>query len=582
MKKTIFTLGSIFFFRSGYAQDLDPTIFAETIISPQFFITVIAGVILALGFQFILTALSVAAGISAIGDVKENYVSSKNHSGGKKHFNESEDRDGNEDEMPMRKVVTTSFGIWSTLTLAISLFGATALALNLSLIANPLIGATLALVIWATFFILLFYLETKVVNTMIGGLINAATSGLRSSASAVKDMFTPSDATKIEHMADHTIEKVRKEFQNNFDSDMLNNSIDEFFAKFDKKVPNYEKVKNDISQIVEESVDKVNDNNTKNSGNGSSPGKWMAVQSVLNNAISESSDDKSQEGQDKTQQLKRLSAELKEAYGEGNTKKEKAQKVISKLTPADEEQVGNYINKIKEFLAKDGSSDMDAKQMGDRVKEIIKNPKVETSKIGQKLKELDRSTIIALISENSSLEQNQLEQYADKIEKAFSSLQDSFTTGNSGNISEELKNQVEGLLNKLSGNNSGSNFNFAQLSSILQSKMDNQKDNLDDIKNRLLHTNKEDVIALVTNNSKIDREDIDNVVNSFEEAKSNVLKKIEEIEDTARGKLKLLERKAVIQAEHARETAAAAAWWLVVSAVFSACAALGGSMLTIF
>ena len=44
----------------------------------------------------------------------------------------------------------------------------------------------------------------------------------------------------------------------------------------------------------------------------------------------------------------------------------------------------------------------------------------------------------------------------------------------------------------------------------------------------------------------------------------------------------MVERKAVIQAEHARETAASAAWWLVVSAVFSACAAIGGSLLTLF
>lgn len=36
--------------------------------------TIIAGVILALAFQVILTAISVAAGITAIGDIKEKYV----------------------------------------------------------------------------------------------------------------------------------------------------------------------------------------------------------------------------------------------------------------------------------------------------------------------------------------------------------------------------------------------------------------------------------------------------------------------------------------------------------------------------
>lgn len=568
--------------RTMYSQELESEYLTQTILSPQFFITVIAGVILALGFQFILTALSVAAGISAIGDVKETYVKSKNHTSGKDHFNDDEkDDDESKDDTPTRTLITTGFGIWSTLTLAISLFGATALAMNLSLVASSLIGLTLALVIWATFFILLFYLETKVVNTMIGGLINAATSGLRSSASAVKDMFTPSEASKLEHMADHTIEKVRKELSHGLDSNMLSNAVDEFFTKFDKKLPNYDKVKKDIEQIVEDSVDRSN--KQSNSNSGSSPGKWMAVQSVLNNAISESSSDNSEEGKSKTEQLKRLQSELKDAYDKGNTKEEKAQKVIAKLSPADEEEVGNYINKIKEFISQDGSSSMDTKEMGQRIKEIVKNPKVEASKIGDKIGELDRETIVAFLSENTPLEKSQLEKYAGTIENVLRSVQEELSgINNSDSVIEDIKKQVENIINGLKGNNGNSNFDFSQLSTILQGKMDNQKDNLNDIKSRLSNTNKDDVIALVTNNTKIDEKDINSVVNSFEDAKNKVLQNIQNIEDTARGKLKIVERKAVIQAEHARETAAAAAWWLVVSAVFSACAAIGGSLLTIF
>ena len=106
-----------------YAQELDAVTFTDTIISPQFFITVIAGVILALGFQFILTALSVAAGISAIGDVKKTYIESKNHSTGKVHFNDEEKDDNDKnDSTPTRTLITTGFGIWSTLTVAISLY----------------------------------------------------------------------------------------------------------------------------------------------------------------------------------------------------------------------------------------------------------------------------------------------------------------------------------------------------------------------------------------------------------------------------------------------------------------------------
>lgn len=563
------------------AQEVYTEGFTDTVISPQFFITVIAGVILALGFQFILTALSVAAGITAIGDVKKSYAEGKNHTSGKHNFKDS-DPDSDEDQSGSTgTMVTTAFGIWSTLTVAISLFGATAFAMNLSLVASPLIAITLALVIWATFFILLFYLETKVVNTFVGGLINAATSGLRSSASAVKEMFSPSEASKVEHVADHTIEKVRKEFQNNFDSSMLDESIDEFFTKFDNKVPDYDKVKNDIEQLVDDSVEKSNQQNSSNSS-GSSQGKWMAVQSVINNAISESSDDDSEEGKSKTEQLKKLQKELKEAYGEGDDNQEKAEKVIAKLTPAEEEQVNTYINKIKDFLSQDGSGDMDSSQIEGRIKEIVKNPKVESKKIGQKLEELDRDTIVAFLSQNTGMDRAQVEKYADKAEKVLRRIQLELNGNDNDGFVNEIKEKAQNILNGFTGGNGSSGLDFSRLSHILQGKMDNQKDNLEDVKGRLENFDREEAVALITNNTKIDRNDIDKVASSVEDARNKVLKRVQEIEDTAKGRLKTLERKAVIQAEHARETAASAAWWLVVSAVFSACAAIGGSLLTLF
>lgn len=581
MKKLIILSSFLLSGMGSYAQEREVGYLAETIITPQFFITVIAGVLLALGFQFILTALSVAAGITAIGDVKKSYVKGKNHTPGKHDFKDSSNENENDNSGSTGTKVTTAFGIWSTLTVAISLFGATAFAMNLSLVASPLIAITLALVIWATFFILLFYLETKVVNTFVGGLINTATSGLRSSASAVKDMFSPSEATKVEHVADHTIEKIRKEFQNNVDSNMLDSAIDEFFNKFDKKVPNYDKVKKDIEQIVDDSVEKSNEQSSNNSG-GSSPGKWMAVQSVLNSAIDESSSDNSEEGKSKTAQLKKLQQELKEAYGEGDTKQEKAEKVVAKLTPAEEEEVGSYINKIKDFLSQDGSGNMDSQAMEKRIKEIVKNPKVEANKIGQKMEEVDRNTIVTLLSKNTSMDRREVEKYADKVEKVIRRVQLELSGNANDGMVHEIKQQVQSVLGGLSGGSGNSSPDFSQLSHILQGKMDNQKDNLEVVKARLENYDKEDIIALITNNTKIDRKDIDKVADSVEDARNKVLDRVQKIEDIAKGRLKMLERKAVIQAEHARETAAAAAWWLVVSAVFSACAAIGGSVLTLF
>ena len=58
-----------------------------------------------------------------------------------------------------------------------------------------------------------------------------------------------------------------------------------------------------------------------------------------------------------------------------------------------------------------------------------------------------------------------------------------------------------------------------------------------------------------------------------------MLQKIEDIELEANRRIENVKRKAVIQAENTRKNAAAAAWWLVISAFVSAGAAIGGSLL---
>lgn len=85
------------------------------------------------------------------------------------------------------------------------------------------------------FFILLFYLESKVANSLVGGLINTATSGLRASGEAVKGIFTSSREAQMKHVAEDTVDKIRKDFSASFDPHVINDSIDEFLPDLIKQ-----------------------------------------------------------------------------------------------------------------------------------------------------------------------------------------------------------------------------------------------------------------------------------------------------------------------------------------------------------
>jgi len=127
---------------------------------PQFFIALIAGVVLAFAFQLLLTNLSVAAGLSYMGN--QSHDSSHSHG----------------DSPPVRHI-GKKVGTWTLITVTVALFFACLLAVKLSLISSPGLGAIVGLVVWATYFSMLVWLSSTTVSSLIGSVVNTATSGFQ-------------------------------------------------------------------------------------------------------------------------------------------------------------------------------------------------------------------------------------------------------------------------------------------------------------------------------------------------------------------------------------------------------------------
>ncbi|MBD2101256.1 MFS transporter [Leptolyngbya sp. FACHB-261] len=130
---------------------------------PQFFIALIAGIVLAFALQLLLTNLSVALGISALGNLS--------HSDSSDHDHDSSGSLGG-----TIKKVGLAVGLWTLVTVTLALFVACLLAVKLSLIASETLGAIVGLVIWAAYFMLLIVVSSSTVGSLVGSVVNTATS----------------------------------------------------------------------------------------------------------------------------------------------------------------------------------------------------------------------------------------------------------------------------------------------------------------------------------------------------------------------------------------------------------------------
>ncbi|MGY8914852.1 MAG: hypothetical protein ACKVJF_07180, partial [Flavobacteriales bacterium] len=123
---------------------------------------------------------------------------------------------------------------------------------------------------------------------------------------------------------------------------------------------------------------------------------------------------------------------------------------------------------------------------------------------------------------------------------------------------------------------------YTVLKNDVKKMFDNPKDSLDVIKNRISTFDTDTLRAVATNNKYVKEEHIDGVIKALTDGQKEVMNKIGAIESKANQQIETMKRKAVIQAEHARATAASAAWWLVLTSVLSAVAAMWGSMLPLY
>lgn len=537
----------------------------DLMVNSNFFITIVAGVVLALAFQFILTAVSVAAGVTAIGDVKKSYVKSKVRPGDSDSQDEHDfDQDSSPDTAAGVKI-TTAFGIWSLVTTCIALFGASALALNINMVETEATNTTTALVIWGLFFLILFYLETRIVGSLLGNLITAVTTGLKSSAGAISSMFTTSPDKKIENVMEHTIDKVRSEFNSGFNMDKVSDVLDNFLSRVDHKIPDYDQFRNDLEAIA------------KRSSSKNSPGKWMAVQQVLNKAISDNSDSSDPDKASKARQLQQTLDTITRKYKEGEGGSEGTKNVAEELTSMDREEIDKHSQKVREFLSSSPDSDFTPEKIKIAFEALVKHPKMVGSILTDQVKGLDREGIVALLSSNTKLKKENVEKYADRVTETVQKVSEEFNTENREKFTKKIERRVKDFFS----GTGREELDYSLLKNDVRNIIDSPKDSLEIIKHRASTFDADTLRAVVTNNKYVREDQIDSIMESISDSKNEVLDKIRQIETKAHEQVKILERKAVIQAEHARLTAASAAWWLVLTAILSGVAAIGGGMITL-
>ncbi|MEH2350955.1 MAG: MFS transporter [Nostoc sp.] len=203
---------------------------------PRFFVALISGVILAFAFQLVLTNLSLAAGISYLGH--------------------SSDSDSDSEEVgslggSIRKI-GTAVGIWTLVTVTIALLIACFLAVKLSLvILDPGLGAILGLVIWGAYFLLLVWVSSTTVGSLIGSVVNTATSGFQAiMGTATAALGAKAVNNQVVATAEAAAAAIRRELGSGIDPGSIRENIEDYLEKLRPPELDVSKIRSDFENLL--------------------------------------------------------------------------------------------------------------------------------------------------------------------------------------------------------------------------------------------------------------------------------------------------------------------------------------------
>ena len=549
---------------------------------PRFFICIVAGLLLAIGFQALLTTLSVASGISAIGNIRKK----GHHSSDNKKTKDN----SSSDSTPVIQKISSAFGIWTMLTVSISLFFASFLAVKLSLVGANFIGVTLGLVIWAAFFTTMLYLEVKAVTSLVGGLISTVVSGLQSSVSAVTGMFgksSESEAKSVAKVSAHeNARAMRKELQKLFNRNDLDQKIDDYVNRLSPQDL-------DVNRIKKELKDLLTDLEVKEKAE-------LGEEGVTRKMFIETASSTPNISKEDIKKLSGIFDEVKGIAKSDAGNMEKAEMAAEHFTPASRADIDSFKEKVMQYLRATDKKELQPEKIRQDLQAILRDPKNAKGILQNKASQVDHDTLVNILAERDDISREDAEKYAQYAEKALSTIKEylgsdsgrnsrSFSEdrpgeirivkkGEEGNLKGRAKGKLEAFLHTLQDKK---DYNMAKIKNDFSSMFSSSDSDTEGLTYKLKHYNKEEMSQFLAKNTAIPADKADKIASAAVEARDSVQQKVNQVEEEVKFRLAQAEDEALKQAENTRKAAASAAWWLVGAAVLSGVASAIGGMLAL-
>lgn len=574
---TLITALVTFITSPSLAQTLPPTAFssdpASHVIVNQlggthFFAAVIAGVILALAFQGVLTVFSMAMGLSLTPNLMKAEASRK----AARPVNDLDHDDEEDEHQVTTSGVVNSLGIWALVTTSIALFAASWLAVKLSVVQVNEQGITIALVIWATFFLLASYLEWQGVRSLIGGVMSIAHSNFHTGLDVLKGLGSKSQARKIEEYGRKTAHAIYEELSDMAHKDRLDKKLSKYLLQLKPANLDFDKIHDEVVDIlsrirIEQNLSVQEDQ----------VAKVLSVHMEKNNTLL------NPENVTKLKQTVRKAARTVQ----DNNLMDNVTSAAGKVLPLSGDEAKALEDRLVQLLADTGRTELDPDSIRADIEDIFQHPEATVDIIKARLSHFDRDTLKALATQSDRIDEGQVDDFVDNVIEVLNTLKHKYQRASdsasralvvlTGEIPHSIKQKLTDYFDSLDR----PELNYEAIKMDIEDILHDPKAAPAIVKNRISQMDQETLSALIRSNPWLSPEQSEVLAEEIGESFDKIAHNVSVLQERAQTKYERIRFRAILAAERARENAIAASWWVFSTAILSGGAAvLGGYVAT--
>jgi hypothetical protein len=413
----------------------------------QFFIALIAGVMMAFAFQFLLTNFSIAANISA----GVNPLDSEAEGWGKKV-----------------RTIESKVGAGTVFIVNGALFIACFLAVKLTLINDVRLAAIVSVVIWSAYFLLLLWLSSQAVGSLVGAVGNTASSGLQGvMATAATVLGGRAANAQIVNTVEASVEAITKELKSGLAPDRLRDNLEDYVSKLQLPQPNLKEIPNQALNLLlsNTNLQSIADPNLLNIITSATPEDLQSgkLREGLTQFFGTGQDQNNQEVsvRDRGLQLG-IDALMATLGGQANPSALNINGITEQLNSL-REQLAKQANQALDVLGEQRPSSvvradienylvnspfwyLGPNSLDRGFREVLYDPEADAGMVRQQLEQLNRPYFVNVLNRRQGLTPDQINDIADELELIRREVLDQVRAAEEQERSHQLRRRVETYL----------------------------------------------------------------------------------------------------------------------------------------